>query len=357
MKVNWIKSSVITLLATMLAGTVAFAAPANSDIGKLDVLKLSEWDMTTSSHGGKLLLSDSPETVPGDGIMYQDIVSGAGRLFFHHVNGTKEPKKIVVLLENSSSEPARVTVSNRGLSGPGYDYLQVGKAVQVEYLTMPDIYLVEVPAKGSSHLIYELNDKVVEPDMLVNGMYDFHADRPVNVKVMMLPVKEDVRKFAATAKVLPADQWRLRGTFEGYDRMMIPHAIYNPSKHGTVAITLADNAIDMYAKGIDATDGTSVVNYGNYGVVYRLFLASENSGNINYWINPRGGEYAGALGIKYNYVARQLNTPADRLFFGTGTIKEMQKLGAFEAGRSLWFTFSPPGASNLPVKIIVSPEK
>lgn len=352
---QWMKLPIITLLATMLASSAAFAAPVNPESLKADVLKLPEWEMTSSNHGGKLLLSDSPETVPADGIMYQDTVSGDARLFFHHVNGTKDPKKIVVLLENSANEPARVTLYQRGIAGPGLDYMQVGKEVQIQYLASPEIAVVEVPARGAAPLIYQLNDWVIGPDMLVNGMIDFHADKPVTVKTMMLPVKEDVKKFAAAAKILPADQWRLRGTFEGFDRMLIPHRIYDGAKDGIVAITLADNQTDVYLKGIDATDGSAVENYGNYGVVYRIFLPSDPGSKLNYWINPRGGEYAGAMGIKYNYVPSQLNTPADKLFFGSGTIKEMQKLGEYEAGKSLWLTFSPPGASNLPVKIIVSP--
>lgn len=357
MVLKWITTWVIAIVAIMAAGSSALAANRDIDPSQVNVLQLPEWKMTTSNYGGKLLLSDSPEMVPADGIMYQDTVNGEGRLFFHHVNATTEPKKIVVLLENSGSESANVTVYQHGLGGPSLDYLQVGKAVQTQYFAMRDTYLVEVPAKGSTQLIYQLNDAVVEPNMLVNGMYDFHADQPVTVKVMMLPVNANVNKFAATAKVLPADKWRLRGTFEGKDRMLIPHAIYDPKEHGTVAITLADNKTDVYMKGIDATDGSEVLNYGNYGVVYRMFMPSQASGKISYYLNPRGGEYAGALGIKYQYVPGQMDTPADRLFFGAATEQEMQLLGNFDGGQSLWFTFSPPGASNLPVKIILTPKQ
>lgn len=354
---KFLYTTLTAIITGLLVASTALAAPLPKDTGKIDVLKLAEWEVVASNHGGKLLLSDSPETVPADGIMYQDTINGDGRLFFHHVNGTKEQKKIVVLLENVSAKPVKVTVYQHGLSGPGLDYLAVGKAVQEQYLSQPDVYFVEVPAKGSAHLIYQLNDLVVEPEMLVNGMYDFHTDGPVTVKTMMLPAKQDAVKFVGEAKILPADQWRLRGTFNGYDRMLVPRTVYDPLKDGTVAITLADNETDKYLTGIDATDGSAVVNYGNYGVLYRLFLPSVNGGTISYWLNPRGGEYAGAMGLKHNHVPTQLSTPADRLFFGSKTVKDIQKLGNYASGPSMWFTFSPPGASNLPVKIIMSPEK
>lgn len=357
---KWLKrlAGAIVISLAVNGGAVSAASQANIDLSQPNVLDLPEWEMTSTDYGGKLLLSDSPETVPADGIMYQDTVSGDVRLFFHHVNGTKEAKKIVVLLENPGKDTASVTVYQHGLGGPGYDYLEVGKAVQLQYLSVPDTYLVEVPGHDTRQLIYQLNDAVVEPNQLVNGMYDFHTDKPVTVKVMMLPVNMDVKKFAAQAKVLPADEWRLRGTFAGRDRMILPNRVYDAAKHGTVAITLADNEIDRYMEGIDATDGSKVVNYGNYGVVYRMFMPSEYNGSINFYLNPRGGEYAGALGIKYQHVVGQpLATPYDRLFFGSKTVKDVQLLGSFVGGQSLWFTFSPPGASNLPVKLVLSPKQ
>ena len=43
--------------------------------------------------------SDSPETVEKDGILYQDTVKGNARLLYYHVNGTKQDKKIAVVIK------------------------------------------------------------------------------------------------------------------------------------------------------------------------------------------------------------------------------------------------------------------
>lgn len=353
---NWICKGLLGIMLSLTAASPAFAADADKLAG-LDILNLPEWTVTSSSFGGTLLLSDSPEMVPEDGVMYEDTVSGDGRLFFHHVNNTTTPKKIVVLLENAGSEPAQVTVYQHGLAGPSHDYLAVGKQVQIDYLGKNDIYLVDVPAHDAKQLSYQLADMVVEPSMLVNGIYDFKADKPVKVRVMMMPVNADVKKFATTAKVLPPDQYRLRGTFSGANRMLIPNKVYNPAEDGPVSLTLADNVIDRYIEGIDATDGSKVLNYGNYGVVYNLFLPSEHNGKIKYFLNPRGGTYAGALGVKYQHVnGAPLLTPADQLAFGENKITDFAQVGAFDGGQSLWLTFSPPGASNLPVKLVVLPQ-
>jgi len=352
---KWFRRILPVLLLVFSIGGTALAAN-HPQIGKLDVLDLPEWPVTSSSFGGKLILSDSPEMVSADGIMYQDTVSGDARLFFHHVNATDKPKKIVVVLENNGNEAANVTVLQYGLGGPGHDWLAVGKDAQMKYLAGGDLYLLDVPAQGRKLLAADLADMVVEPNMLVNGIYDFKTDKPVNVKVMMLPVDQDVDKFSETATVLPADEYRLRGTFEGKDRMLVGQQVYRAKEDGWVVVTLADNKIDRYVTGIDATDGSQVVNYGNYGIVYKLFLPTSHDGKITYYLNPRGGTYAGGLGLKYRHQdVFTLATPADTLFFGENKITDIANLGTFDGGQSLWVTFSPPGASNLPVKLVLAP--
>lgn len=346
----------IVVLAMLLTGGSVFAAsPAGQSVTlEANPLQEPEWQVMASAYGGRLLLSDSPEMVPADGIMYQDVVDGDARLFFHHVNATKQNKRMVVLFQNRGTEPATITVYQKGISGPGHNYLAIGKAVQSEYMKGFDISVLKAPARGGVSLV----DEVVQPDMLLNGMYDFKTDKPVMVTVLMMPVDANVKKFAAGARVLPADQYRLRGTFEGRDRLFIPEKVYRPGRDGTVALTLADNHIDRYAWGIDATDGSKVQNYGNYGVVYKLYLPSDKEGKISYYLNPRGGVYAGAMGVKYRHaVLAPVDTPADKLVIGEGTEQEAAFIGTYDAGQSLWLTFSPPGASNLPVKLLLVPEE
>lgn len=355
---KWFRIGLLPIIMAVLLQSTALAATEQPTI-QLKGLKLPEWTAKISSYGGKLLLSDSPETVPDDGIMYQDVVNGDARLFFHHVNGTKQPKKIVVLLENATNKIAHVTVSQYGLGGPNLDYLAVGKKVQFDYLKNDDVYLLDVPDKGAISLIPSLDHSIVEPDMLVNGMYDFKTDVPINVKVMMMPIDADIEQFAASAKVLPADvgQYRLRGTFEGKDRLVIPGQTYDGKDHGIVGVTLADNKLDPYVTGIDATDGTRTTNYGNYGVVYKIFVPSMANGQMAYYLNPRGGVYAGWLGVEYRHQETyNVATPADAMAFGT-TVNDSAYIGTYAGGKSLWLTFSPPGASNLPIKLIIAPGK
>ncbi len=323
----------------------------------MDVENLPELEVTNSSRGGKLLFSDSPEMVPTDGILYQDKVEGNIRLFFYHVNATNETKKFDVILENKSPKTAHITVNQHSVCGPGYGWMAIGKDALTSYLAGSQAYQINIPAGGVMPLSASISESVAMPNMLINGIFDFVADRPVTVKVVMLPVLEDSVKFSRTAKVLPSDQCRLRGTFEGANRQLVPVQAYDPEHDGAVALTLADNKIDPYLEGIDATDGSKVVDYGNYGVVYQVLLPSKSSGKIAYYLVPMGGEYAGAIGIKHRDVNwSPLPTPQNRIYFGSNKSRDFAFLGTYDSGDTLSFTFSPPGASNLPVRIVVLPQ-
>jgi hypothetical protein len=324
---------------------------------ELDIDKLPEWEVTNSSLGGKLLLSDSPEMVSTDGILYQDKVQGDVRLFFYHVNASRTAKKMDVVLENKSNEVAHVNVKQYSLGGPGYAWMAVGKETLSTYLSGSPVYQITVPPGRVVPLSASISETAVLPNMLINGIFDFVADRPLTVKVMMLPMLADSEKFSKKAQILPPDQYHLRGTFEGANRQLVAVKAYDPTKDNAAALTLADNKVDHYLEGNDATDGTKVINYGNYGVMYQIILPSSGNGKVAYYLVPMGGAYAGAIGIKYPDVNwSPLATPRGMVDFGNSKSSEFAFLGTYDSGIPLTFTFSPPGASNLPVRIVILPQ-
>lgn len=348
-----IRLVLITIMIVILGNESIAAAYGEIRMDKIE--RLPEWEMKNSSLGGTLLLSDSPEMVESDGILYQDKVEGDVRLFFYHVNASKTAKIMEVVLENQGKEVAHVNVNKSSLGGPGYTWLAVGKETQMSYLAgTSSSYQIHIPPGGVMPLSARISDIAVLPNMLIHGIYDFTTDRQINVKVMMLPISEDSVKFSKTAQVLPADQWHLRGTFVGANRRLSSVEGYDPVLYRAVGITLADNVIDPYLQGIDATDGTKVVNYGNYGVVYQIVPPGKNGQRISYFFVPLGGYYAGALGIHHPDVTwSPLATPRGKIYFEDNKWKEFSFLGTFDSSELLSFTFSPPGASNLPVKLVI----
>lgn len=338
---------------------------------------LKRWPVTTEDGGGTLLFSDSPEYVEQDGILYSDVVTGAGRIFYYHLNNTRQNKKIAVVLENEGKYTAILNVNREALSEPSDNYLWVGKTTQQAYMESKANRNIFVFPNRKAILSSKMTETIVRPGQLVNGIYDFTVDGPVRLSVIMYPAGANPVEFVKQAKVLPKDEHRLRGTYKGMNRIIRSERVYNPQQDGAVFIPLADNDRDVYRYGIDATDGSETQNYGNYGIMYELHVPVKGTGDVQYILQPLGGVYAGAMSVQ-DMADKQkfmLSVPQNKLYFGNVKIddftshrfpptedtdyiyfsSELASLGSYGAGQQLCFEFSPPGASNLPVNFILMP--
>lgn len=338
---------------------------------------LKRWPVKVTDNGGTLLFSDSPEYVEEDGILYSDVVEGNGRIFYYHLNNTSHNKKIAVVLENNDKYTAVLHVSRQALSAPSDDYLWVGKTAQQQYMESRENRDIFIFSGRKILLDNVMNNTIVRPGQLVNGIYDFHTNMPVKMSVIMYSPGENPLTFVDKAKVLPKDEHRLRGTYQGMNRVIRAVKEYDPLKDGAVFIPLADNQRDIYRKGIDATDGSITENYGNYGIMYELHIPVKGTTDVQYLLCPLGGVYAGAMTVKDDMQNRKflLNVPSSKLYFGSNKVddytgsrfpatantdyiyhtSELEDLGVYSGKMRISFEFSPPGASNLPVNFILMP--
>ena len=345
----------LILLILMLVMTLpAFAAPKLSLRDMADILP--EWPVTTSSAGGRFILSDSPEVFEREGILYQDKVQGDVRLFFHHVNGMTEGKRIVAMLFNNSKTSTKVELTRYGVSGPDQDYLRAGRAIQADYFRGMKTQKLDILPGKSLRLPPTKQIPVIAPQAILTGMLDFRTDQEVRLVVAAVPLEIDPATFILNSAVLPPGKPHLRGTFTHADRLLLATRPYDPSVDGPVAITLGDGQADEFLLGRDATLGLNVRNEGNYGVVYRIVIPTTGKGKIRCYMNPRGGVYAGWLMVKTKSGERLVGTPTKLMAFGHTTLADFELIAEFAAGESLWVTFSPPGASNLPVRLMLTPE-
>ena len=350
------------------------AQNARKNVLKSHVMKM--WPVESKDEGGTLLFSDSPESVTEDGILYQDTVQGEARILYYHLNSSDSDKKVAVVLQSADGQPAIVRVTRGGACYPSPDYLHVGKMTQMAYFegeTHGDIYI----GRGRHRLLQEnMDTTILHPGDLVYGVYDFASNRPIKVSVIMYPADANPFEFLEQARVLPKDEQRLRGTFHGMNRIVTSSQVYDPATDGTVYFPLADDIHDCYRTGIDATDGSAVTNYGNYGVLYKLQIPVAKDGAVQYYLSPLGGIYAGAMTVERETTKRRMiETPYGRPYFGDATppesdatqkareeglailtdTTELTDLGAYDGAKPVTFEFSPPGASNLPINIIMMP--
>ncbi len=320
---------------------------------------------------GTLIFSDCPEYVKEPGILYTDVVKGDARVFYYHLNDTKKKYKVAVVLESVGGQYAVVRVTRRATAAPGNNYFEVGKGLQKAYFTDGQPTEKMYIGPDDRRLLLESMDQtVLKPGELVAGMVDFSASAPVRVSVLFYPKGKDPLEYVSEAKILPPDEHRMRGTFVGMDRILRLKDSYDPDDDGLACVVLADNHHDVYREGVDATDGSLATNYGNYGVVYRLELPVR--GKTRFLMSPMGGPYAGVVRAESEKNgSRTISIPGGRLFFGKNTIHpvfsedgmttltpmaELADLGVFSARPREFFEFSPPGASNLPIMMILAPD-
>lgn len=307
-----------------------------------------------TADGPTLLFSDSPEMVKATGIMYRDTVQGKARLFFHHVNDTPVEKKVAIVFRNKGTKDSEITFGRKGISKPDYDYLRAGKEVQIEYFSKNNPQSIIIPA-GQSREILTNSGVKLQYNQLLTGMLDFTCDLPIEVTVLMLPVEEDVFAAAYSYSVLPTDSGEvLRGTFPAADRNVTLTWSFKPEENKVLGLVLADNDADPYARGLDATTGKEVTNYGNYGVIYNFSYRIKGDQKSKIRFNPWGGWFAGAGLLKTGDNEKLTLFPPKATAFGkkgTETIVIAESSG-YSDGQII---FSPPGSSNLPIRIFFEP--
>ena len=361
-----------------VAGILGTTEPPRNHVFSPGASRLMHrWPVESYDTGGTLLFSDSPEYVKESGILYRDTVTGDARVLYYHLNDTVQPKKVAVLLE-TDAELATVNVTRGAAAAPGTDYLRVGKETQIGYFDTREMdERIYVTKERPRLLVPTMNTTVLAPGQLAYGVYDFHTNTPVRVSVIMYGADVDPVAFLRTAHVLPRDEIALRGTFRGMNRIITSQKIYRPTMDGAVYFPIGDNLHDVYRHGIDATDGSAVVNYGNYGILYQICIPTAGRENTRYFLSPLGGVYAGAMRTEIGTKRALVQTPSTRPYFGDQTLPEapnvaqareegllfltqyteLADLGTYMGAQPVQFEYSPPGASNLPVNIILMPEK
>lgn len=354
------------------------AAAANSERWPNPSRVMHKLEITAKDEGGTLLFSDSPEYVAQDGVLYRDTVEGDARVFYYHLNNTTTDKKLAVVLENEYDGVNTVRITRGASGGPSKDYLHVGKSLQMKYFSDIRNDSIILSRGMGRVLCRDMDTETVQPEELAAGMYDFYALHPVKVSVVMLPADDDPVAAARSLPILPRDEIELRGTFKGMNRVVKAARTYFPERDGISYFRLGDDKNDRFCDGIDATDGSRVRNIGNYGILYKINIPVYGKSASKVYLSPLGGVYAGA--VKLNDASRRnrmVPVPQHKGFFGDGaffdttnlvpdrkddevlsTGADLAELGTFgQEQPMIAFEFSPPGASNLPVHIILEPVK
>lgn len=236
---------------------------------------------------GTLIMSDSPEVVKAEGILYKASAKENGRLLFHHLNETTANKRFVIIAENKSDQKQILTVNQSSIEGPAYHILHTGERVLTNYLQNKQTkYYFFAPRE--KQLLIDTSPLKWQPHQVVSGMLDFQVQEEMRFTALASHEGETIGEMLQKP-YLKRDK-EPRGTFEHLDYTYRIHL----DKQGAFKWGIGEQQ-DEFEKGIDSVTGEEVINYGNYGVLYHLKIKTDYKTLI--LINPRGGVFKGAVAL------------------------------------------------------------
>lgn len=282
---------------------------------------------------GSLIMSNSPETIPSSGILYQDTVKGEGKLLVHHANGTQNEKKLLVLVK--AKEDTVLEVSNMAIEGPHRNILSTGQKAVYNYFKGSTKQTYKLKAGELTCIYSSSKQKAWKNGEVISGMFDFNSDKEVTFQVVALDSLSPMQNVSKL-NPLPDDGIHIRGTYGAIERTYT----VNISKLEEPAKLVIGKLQEEWLEGRDALTGKTVYNKGNYGLPIVIKVKSDEDMGII--INARGGNYLGAL--KWNNT-KVFNVPNEDIL---NTQKLAALVGMVQANVQNEFTYMLPNGSAAP---------
>lgn len=330
--------------------------------------------------GPQFLFSDMPEYFrTGDGIAMQERVEpGRVRFYMYHVpEPTDARKTITAVIENVGDQTLHMRFLRYAFPTPGKDYHKIGKAGLINFFeSTPSSETRELGTGERMVFDSAVDQVVVGKDDLVHGFYEFEIDQPAVVTTFQRDPDQSsvsvVDQLEKLPRILPGHHpsGAGRGLFLTSDFDVAPtdeHYVLDTAD-GPQQIIIADGKRDPWITGRDTIDGVDDAPLkGNYGVVYTVrlnYTSSDGRGVALLVYNSRGdGKWCKyqALALKVNdgaFPGQTVAAPKDDVRYGpppqSVLIQRYPPVADGEVG-TIEITYSPPGASCLPVPFLFVP--
>lgn len=285
---------------------------------------------------GKLLMSNSPESIPSSGVLYKDDVINKGRIIVHHNNATNYNKKLLILATTKSNNEVELNITNRAIEGPHGNILATGQKAVRNYFKggNKEKYIVK---PGNITCIYDSSKQGIwEPGKVISGTLDFNTTDQLTLTIVAMDATSNLENVSKLT-VLPSDGVHVRGTFSSIER--IYNITIDDLKESAKLVVGREEA--EWLVGKDALTGKEVKNKGNYGLAITLNInVKEEMGII---LNARGGSYLGA--VKWN-ASNVFNVPSEDILNGQ---KLAALIGHVEEKSNCKIEYMLPNGSSAPV--------
>jgi hypothetical protein len=325
--------------------------------------------------GPQYIISDDPEyiRIPEAIASRETVQPGTVRLYVYNVNGIQEPakigRKITAVIKNQGTVNMHLLMLKYSSQKPSADYYQIAKKGLTDYFnSVPQSNPVVIRPGEIVAIDEQLEKNVVKYDELVHGIYEFVIDQPGEISVVQTdPENSGADAVSRLSTVHPSSHTNAgRGLFGVSNYLVVARDTFRTSDPAA-SLVVADGKLDPWVNGIDGSTGRIMNLAGNYGVMYDIEMNWESTNGkglaLVTWNARSGGQWCGGMANvmrvskgKFNEGIMQI--PSDKLI--TKGYPEAVLIQVFLPDpknkiQKIRLTYTPPGASCLPVPLIFIP--
>ncbi|MFA5384484.1 MAG: copper amine oxidase N-terminal domain-containing protein [Eubacteriales bacterium] len=273
----------------------------------------------------KVFLSNSPENITEDGVLFMGDILGPARICYHHQNGTTANKFVYLVATNTGTEADQIIIGKQGTSGPG-EAMYTGRMAVYRYLASGPLTFITIQP-GEKKILY--TSAPIHAGQCIDGLFDVKTNRNILISVVAAG-SPDFLSNNKLMELLPEDEEHSRGIFPVGSRSIL------------VKLDSAEKSRLIIADGKD--------DFGNaendYGVLYEITIEAKYKTGVIF--SARGGVFEGA-GIWDN-----------QLFYlpGDGMLKPPENGALIDVllpGECKTLSLIPPSGSFLPVNLVFIP--
>lgn len=361
-------SSVRAAVATpaQLASDLSTAAQASViSLAGVNPVSAPEIAMTATWGGGVLILSDSPESPTARAMLYKDtavLATGAtpNRLFVYHCNNRASGyMRFAVLIKNNAATAGTLTVQKSGAAGPSTAYGYAGKLAFKRWLDSVAGSGVVVGAGQTVRLDTTFDTTDVAIGYVLHGIWDYTFTQDHTVMICALDPTDNPLTVGPTLAVAARDTHK-RGTFIYTDKTYdTSTGVVVDTAAGIQQFPIGGNS-DVFVTGYDyaVATPTAETNSGNYGVLYRMHVATSSTDgrNLGLVINPRAGAWGGAIWLPPGLLTGgKFLVPGSTVTLSDSTKAAVAGKYSPGTGTTVWNQFMPTSGSALPVRFVAVP--
>ncbi|KUK64803.1 MAG: Copper amine oxidase-like domain-containing protein [Desulfotomaculum sp. 46_80] len=261
------------VLMDELTYNFTYPVPGESlDMTQIPIISLQVVNPVNITEGTeKVFLSNSPEIITEDGVLFTENILGPTRICYHHLNGTTENKYVYLVATNTGFEAEQIFIGKQGTGGPG-EAMYTGRMAVYRYLASESLPPITIQP-GERKIFY--TSAPIHAGQCIDGLFDIKTNQNILFSVVAAG-SPDLLPYNGLMEMLPEDEAHSRGIF--------------PVGSHFISIKLDNHEKSrlIIADGKDDLGNTE----NDYGVLYEITIEAKYKTGVI--LVARGGVFEGA---------------------------------------------------------------